>query len=615
MVAAMSPPLDPLSRFLEAGRAHPDRVAVRGSDGEFTFGELDRRTARLAHWLSSRGIGPGDRVGVQLKRGAGLITAFLGVWRAGAAYVPLDPGYPSQRLAFMVDDSGVRILLTESDAEFVPAGVEAVIPAQLVDSPADSHADSTTAQDEVPGGTAAYLIYTSGSTGVPKGVVATREGVAQLISSLEQAGIYEDERTVVAWNASASFDASVQQWVRVCRGDTVVVLDDEQRRDPDRLATVLEEHRVSVLDATPSHWEMLRGRLLSPRPDGRRLRLLLGGEPVPERTWRELAEAAAGKGPQAVNLYGPTECTVDSTAGWITGDSPHLGTALPGTELHILDDALRPAPQGTVGELFIAGPGLAHGYVNQASLTASCFVPNPFGAPGTRMYRTGDLARWGSGGVLEFAGRADRQIKLRGFRVELGEIEAVLSTHPGVDRAVVVSQEVDSSRHVVAYYLPAGADAPSPERLRKHAAQTLPDYMVPSLCVELATLPLTPNGKLDIEALPKPQNVVSHQEISGPAPEGELEELIAQVFSEVLGRDGIGADDDFFALGGHSHMALRVIARLKKQLRLVVSVKVVYQHPRVRDLAQYVEGLTEAATQSPKHSREPGGSTDEGVRA
>ncbi|WP_326809821.1 non-ribosomal peptide synthetase [Streptomyces scopuliridis] len=611
MVAAMSPPLDPLTRFLGAVREHPDRIAVRGTDEEVTFGELDRRTARLADWLSSRGVGPGDRVGVHLKRGAGLITAFLGAWRAGAAYVPLDPEYPPQRLAFMVDDAGVTFLLTESEAEFVPSGVEAVVPSQLV----DPHVDSIIARDEVPRGTTAYLIYTSGSTGMPKGVVATREGVAQLMSALEQTGIYEDRRTVVAWNASASFDASVQQWVRVCRGDTVVVLDDEQRRDPDQLATALAENLVTALDVTPSHWEMLRSRLLPPLPDGRRLRLLLGGEPVPERMWRELAEAAAGNGPQAVNLYGPTECTVDSTAGWITGDGPHIGTALPGIELHLLDDALRPVPQGTVGELFIAGPGLAHGYVNQPSLTATSFVPSPFGEPGTRMYRTGDLARWGSSGVLEYVGRGDRQIKHRGFRIELGEIESVLTTHPGVDRAVVVSQEVNASRQVVAYYIPAGAAAPSPERLRKYVAQTLPEYMVPSICVELEKLPLTPNGKLDVGALPKPRNLVSDQEASGSDPEGELEELIAQVFAEVLGRDGISADDDFFALGGHSHMALRVVARLKKNLRLVVPIREVYKHPRVRDLARYVEGLAEAATPLPQHIRGPEGSMDGEKRA
>jgi acyl carrier protein len=331
--------------------------------------------------------------------------------------------------------------------------------------------------------------------------------------------------------------------------------------------------------------------------------------------WRELAEAAAGNGPQAVNLYGPTECTVDSTAGWITGDGPHIGAALPGIELHLLDDALQPVPQGTVGELFIAGPGLAHGYVNQPSLTASSFVPNPFGEPGTRMYRTGDLARWGSSGVLRYVGRGDRQIKHRGFRIELGEIESVLTTYPGVDRAVVVSQEVNSSRQMVAYYIPAGAAAPSPERLRKHVAQTLPEYMVPSICVELEKLPLTPNGKLDVEALPKPQNLVSDQDASRSEPEGELEELIAQVFAEVLGRDGISADDDFFALGGHSHMALRVVARLKKNLRLVVPIREVYKHPRVRDLARYVEGLAEAATPLPQHSRGPEGSMDGEIRA
>lgn len=610
-VATTSASPDPLSRFQKAVREHPERIAVRGSDDDITFDELDRRSARLANWLSARGVRPGDRVGVQLKRGAGLITAFLGVWRAGAAYVPLDPEYPPQRLAFMADDSRVRILLTESEAACVPPEVEAIVPSRLV----DSHTDSTTQRQEVPRGTAAYVIYTSGSTGVPKGVVATRDGVAELISALEQAGVYEDDATVVAWNASPSFDASVQQWVRVCRGDTIVVLDDEQRRDPAGLATVLEENQVTVLDVTPSHWEMLRSRLLTPLSHGRRLTLLMGGEPVPGHIWRELAEAAAGGGPQAVNLYGPTECTVDSTAGKITGDGPHMGTALPGTELFVLDAALQPVSRGDVGELFIAGPGLAHGYLNQSSLTASRFVPNPFGEAGTRMYRTGDLVRWGSGDVLEFVGRVDRQIKLRGFRVELGEIESALTNHPGVDHVVVVCHETQSGRQVVAYYIPAEAAAPSPEHLRKHAAQTLPHYMVPSVCVRLEELPLTANGKLDVAALPKPADLVSREETPGVEPKGELQEFIAQVFAEVLGRDGISADDDFFALGGHSLMALRLVARLKKNLRLVVPVKEVYRHPRVQDLAEYVAELAEVAPRSTQKSPGFGVSKDEGGRA
>ncbi|WP_308408796.1 non-ribosomal peptide synthetase [Streptomyces sp. AC627_RSS907] len=591
-------------------REHPDRIAVRGSDGDLTFAELDRRTARLAHWLSTRGVGPGDRVGVRLRRGTGLVTAFLGVWRAGAAYVPLDPEYPPQRLAFMADDSRVRILLTEADAEFAPPGVEAVVPARLVDASTDSAAR----QVEVARGAAAYVIHTSGSTGEPKGVVATRGGVAQLISALEQTGVYEDGTTVVAWNASPSFDASVQQWVRVCRGDTVVVLDDEQRRDPDRLARVLEENLVTVLDVTPSHWEVLRSRLLAPLSHGRGLRLLVGGEPVPGHLWRELAQAAADGGPHAVNLYGPTECTVDSTAGRITGEDPHLGTALPGTDLFVLDAALRPVARGDVGELYIAGAGLAHGYANQSSLTASRFLPNPFGEAGTRMYRTGDLVRRGPGDVLEFVGRADRQIKLRGFRVEPGEIESVLTSHPGVAHAVVVSHGTHSDQRVVAYYIPAAVAAPSPDHLRKHAAQTLPDHMVPSACVKVDELPLTPNGKLDVAALPDP-DAVRREDGPGAEPQGELQRFIAQVYAEVLGRDRISADDDFFALGGHSLMALRLVARLKKNLRLVVPVKEVYRHPRVRDLAEYVEELAAAAPQPPPDGRGPGDSRDEGARA
>jgi acyl-coenzyme A synthetase/AMP-(fatty) acid ligase/acyl carrier protein len=287
--------------------------------------------------------------------------------------------------------------------------------------------------------------------------------------------------------------------------------------------------------------------------------------------WRELAESPL----EALNLYGPTESTVDATATWITGPGgPHIGVPLAGIRAHVLDDALRPAP---AGELYLSGPRLAAGYLGRPGLTADRFVPDPFGPPGTRLYRTGDEVRWSPGGTLEFTGRLDRQVKLRGYRIELGDIESALCDAPGVTAAAVVLRD----DQLVAYHVGGGS-----EEARAAAAAQLPGYMVPAAFVRLDQLPRTPNGKLDTAALPAPA-----AEAGGAAPSGVVEELIADVWSEVLGRDRIGADDDFFALGGHSLVALRVVARLKKNFGVPVSTKDVYRHPRLADLAQHVSAL------------------------
>ncbi|MEU9125509.1 non-ribosomal peptide synthetase [Streptomyces sp. NPDC048506] len=639
-------PVDALSRFRRAVADHPDRCAVRGSDGALTFAELDRRTARLARALTARGVAAGDRVGIALGRSTRLVVALLAVWRAGAAYVPLDPHYPYARLEFMAQDAGIRALVAEEPSPLRVPGVPCIdladpggagpgawagawagagegegegegegpqdgngVDAQ--DGPEvdaeDGHgfAGSAAAGDvTVSPPSPAYVIYTSGSTGRPKGVEATRGGVAALLTALEEFGAYPSAPRVVAWNASVSFDASVQQWARVCRGDTVVVLTDEDRQDPARLGAVLDEHGVTDLDLTPSHWEVLRGPLTAPRADGRTLRLFMGGEPVPARTWREIVGTP---GLEALNLYGPTECTVDATAAWFAGDTPRLGGALPGSRPYVLDEALRPVPDGVAGELYLAGPRLAHGYVGRPGLTADRFVADPFGRPGERMYRTGDLVERTSDGNLTFLGRADRQMKFRGFRVEPGEIESVLCTHPDVTGAVVlVRDDGPAGEQLVAYCVPARGPAaapsaerlaPSAERLRDHVAATLPEFMVPSRYVPLDALPLTPNGKLDTAALPKPPDTAEAPEGTGAEPDGPYEQLIAEVWSEVLGQRRISADDDFFALGGHSLMALRVVARLKRRLGVVISVKEVYRHPRLRDLARRVESHNTAPAQ------------------
>ncbi|MFD8326348.1 non-ribosomal peptide synthetase [Streptomyces lydicus] len=578
-------PLDALVRFRQAVRAHPDRIAVRAGEEALTFAELDRRTGALAGELASLDVARGDRIGVALGRGTRLVVALLAVWRAGAAYVPLDPQYPAERLEFMSRDAGIRALIaaegTVPHASGVPRLGEPLPGASSGDVPDAPAAAPPDPRDP------AYVLYTSGSTGRPKGVEVSRGGVAALLAALEAAGAYGPPPRVVAWNASVSFDASVQQWARVCRGDTVLVLSDEDRKDPARLAALLDAHGVDDLDLTPSHWELLRTALTAPRAGGRTLRLFMGGEAVPSRTWCEIAGSA---GLEGWNLYGPTECTVDATAALMTGDTPHLGDALPGGRLYVLDDGLRPVPDGGEGELYLAGPRLAHGYAGRPGLTAERFVADPFGPPGTRMYRTGDRVRRRADGTLAYLGRADRQVKFRGFRMEPGEIEAVLCAHRDVSAAtVVVRDEGPAGERLVAYCVPAGGAVLSAARLREHAAAALPGFMVPSGYVPLDALPLTPNGKLDTAALPQPPDDGGTAERPAAAPDGPFEELIAAVWSEVLGQRRISAEDDFFALGGHSLMALRVVGRLKRNLGVVISVKEVYRHPRLRDLARHVE--------------------------
>ena len=602
-------PADPLTRFGRTVRSSPDRTAVIGPDATLTFAELDTRVADLAGRLRALGIGRGDRVGVCLPRGVDWVVAPLAVWRAGAAYVPLDPAHPHRRLGHIATDADLRALVTDEAAPSWLTGVPV-----LATGPTGATGATPTAPVEPAALDAAYVIYTSGSTGRPKGVEVTRGGVAALTAGLERRGVYAAGHRVVAWNASMSFDASVQQWVRVCRGDTLVVLDDEDRTDPHRLAALLADHQVSDLDLTPSHWEALAAQLLpQDPPHGPQrpvLRLLIGGEPMPPRMWRTLAGACAEGRIEAFNLYGPTEATVDATAARVEGEGPHLGVPLAQVLAYVLDAALRPAPTGTAGELYLAGPGLARGYTGRPALTAERFVADPFAADGSRMYRTGDRVRRSATGVLEFLGRADRQVKVRGFRVELGEIEEALRSCPDVLTAVVTVRQGPREPALVAHYVPAPGTAPTAGELRAHTAATLPGHLVPAAFVALDALPMTVNGKVDVDALPEPDAGTGRSGPDtdtdtdpgigpGPVPGGlvgEIEELIAGVWAEVLGRDGIRADDDFFALGGHSLVALRVVSRLKKRMGVVMPTKDIYRHPRLRDLAEHAETLRAGRT-------------------
>ncbi|MEU0992028.1 amino acid adenylation domain-containing protein [Streptomyces sp. NPDC005953] len=573
------------------------RTAVVAADRELTFGELRAGAMRIAAGLAAHGVGPESVVALSLPRGAGLVTALIGTLTAGAAYLPVDPQLPAERRRYLVEDSGADVVVTPDggpDGAF-PAGVPQLGLAELL-----AGGTTTTAYRPVPVApdSLAYVIYTSGSTGRPKGVEIGRDAAARLLAELEDVGIAAGDGARVGWNASPSFDASVQQWVRVCRGDTLVMVDDETRADPALLAAFADAQALTDLDLTPSHAEPLL-ELLSADGGPRPLTLLIGGEAIGPALWSRIAELTAAGTVRAVNLYGPTECTVDATAGWIepvAGGTPHLGAVLPGLRMRVLDEKLAPVGPGGTGELYLAGPRVGRGYRRRPGLTADRFTADtgPDAELGGRMYRTGDLVRLLPDGRLGYLGRADGQVKLRGFRIELPEIEAVMTAHGSVAEAVVVLRDdVHGAPGLVGYYRPA---APVTEAaLTGLLEASLPAYMVPAVLVAVDRFPTTVNGKLDRAALPAPPHGAPT-----PAPAAAddglsaSERLIGEVWTTVLRASSVGPDDNFFKLGGHSLLAIKLVSRVRSELGLALPVKAVYAHPRLRDLAAHIDGLVAA---------------------
>ncbi|MFD8154355.1 amino acid adenylation domain-containing protein [Streptomyces sp. NPDC059720] len=576
-------------------QAPAGRTAVVAADRELTFAGLRAEAMRIAGRLAARGIGPESVVALALPRGADLVTALIGTLTAGAAYLPVDPRLPAERRRYLVEDSGADLVVVPDGCTDVLApGTAHVTVGHLTASTGETQTPYEPVP--VPGDGLAYVIYTSGSTGRPKGVEIGRAAVSALLAELESEGIAGPGTGRVGWNASPSFDASVQQWVRLCRGDTLVMVDDDTRADPALLARFVDEQALTALDITPAHAEPLLELLTAdggPRP----LTLLVGGEAIGPALWRRIGERTTAGVLRAVNLYGPTECTVDATAGWIDGaDEPHIGTVLPGLRGRVLDEALRPVPPGGSGELYLAGPRVGRGYRNRPALTADRYIADPDGS-GARMYRTGDLVRLLPDGRLVCLGRADGQVKLRGHRIELPEIEAALTGHARVAEAVVVLRDdVNGAPGLVAYHRPqdpaAGpADAAA---LRAHLAATLPAYMVPAAFVAVERFPTTTQGKLDRAALPAPAVPKAAPEAADPAL-SRSQALIAGVWSTVLGASRIGPDDNFFKLGGHSLLAIKLVSRVRAELGVALPVKAVYANPRLRDLAAHIDTLVAAA--------------------
>ncbi|MBV6325547.1 amino acid adenylation domain-containing protein, partial [Duganella sp. HSC-15S17] len=573
-----------------------------------SYGELNARANRLAHTLIGLGVKPDDRVAICVERSVEMIVGLLGILKAGGAYVPLDPSYPQERLACMLQDSTPVALLTQTGMqERLPAAAEAglAIPVLLLDGAEDGAAMARQASHNPHpaqlGLTArhlAYVIYTSGSTGVPKGVMVEHQSVLNLWIALEQTVfLHRQKYSRIALNAEISFDASIKVLVQLLSGHCIAPIPQSVRKDGAALIQFISEYKIDVFDCTPAQLElMLFEGLLNKNIDSPKV-VLVGGEAISAATWAKLRNA---KNIHFYNLYGPTECTVDATIADLkdSGEFSHIGRPIANTQLYILDAHLQPVPVGVTGEIYIGGAGVARGYLNRPELTAERFLPDPFSAQAeARLYKSGDLGRWLADGNIEYVGRNDFQVKIRGFRIELGEIEARLAACEGVRAAIVIAREDQpGDKRLVAYVIAqAGAEegALSATNLREQLSASLAEYMVPSAFVTLDAFPLTANGKLDRKALPAPDKsaVVSR---AYEAPQGEIEEALAQIWQDLLGLARIGRHDHFFEMGGHSLMAVQLVSRLRQVLDVEVPLRDLFAQPTLAGLATTISNAMTA---------------------
>ena len=568
----------------------PDVVAVVFEDERLSYREVDARANRLAQHLRGLGVGPEVVVGLCVERSPAMLVGLLGILKAGGAYLPLDPSYPQERLAFMLADAQAPVLLTQDAlVERLPAHAARTVRLDA-DWPAIARHPASAPPLALHPHNPAYVIYTSGSTGTPKGVAVTHQSLCNLASAqMADFPMRAGDRVLGA--ASIGFDASIEQkFLPLLHGACVVLMADPQMQEPATFWDFVSRHAVNYLDTTPS----LLAAMIEAAPSAIALhRVVLGGEEASPSLLRRLRRRF-GKVP-ITNTYGPTECCIDATAfaldDIVDDTRTPIGRPLANYRIYVLDGGLQPVPAGVAGELYIAGAGLARGYLGRSGLTAERFVADPYGAAGSRMYRTGDLARWRADGVLDFLGRADAQVKLRGFRIEPGEIEAALVRHACVAQAAVIAREdAAGGQRLVGYVVAAAGASVDAAALRAHVGRSLPDYMVPSAIVVLERLPLTPNGKLDRAALPAPE--VASAAWRGPRTPPE--EILCGLFAEVLGVERVGIDDNFFALGGDSIMSIQLVSRARRA-GLVVTPRAVFQHQTAAALAGVATVIEETA--------------------
>jgi len=578
----------------------PERTALEIGATTLSYGKLNARANRIAQALRSRGVRRGQRVGLCVDRGTDMLAAMLGILKTGAAYVPLDPSFPEERLRFMAGDAQLallvstsalagsfglpreRQLLLDADARAIASAPDARLPA-----------DACTAQPADP----AYVIYTSGSTGQPKGVVVPHRAVVNFLTSMaRKPGLTANDVLVAV--TTLSFDIAVLELqLPLTLGARVVIATRDEATDGHALRVLLEQHRATAMQATPVTWRLLlEAGWTSSNP----FKGLVGGEAMP----KDLADQLIARGVELWNMYGPTETTVWSTCARIsdTTNGITIGTPIANTIVRILDAQRNLCPIGVPGELCIGGDGVALGYWNRPELTADRFIPDPFSIiPGATLYRTGDRARWRSDGTLEHLGRLDFQVKLRGFRVELGEIEAGIARHAAVREVVVIAREdASGDKHLVAYFVAENPPADLVDQLRALIRAAMPEYMVPAHFVSLDALPRTHNGKLDRKSLPAPSVERVAPRAAAVAPRTATEEMVMGVFSDVLERADFGVFDNFFDLGGHSLMAARIMARLRAASSGDLPLRVLFERQTVSGLAEAIDALAWLAS-----SRQP----------
>jgi amino acid adenylation domain-containing protein len=565
----------------QVGRT-PARLAVESRGQALTYAALNRRANQVAHYLRQLGIRPDDVVGIYMERSADLLVCLLGIMKAGAAYLPLAPGLPSKRMEYMLQNSGAAFLLTEDRLANTVSASD--VPSINVDRERESIADQS--QENLPAQAnpqhLAYVIYTSGSTGRPKGVEIEHRALSNFLQSMRREPGLTD-RDVLLAVTTLSFDiAGLELYLPLLVGASVIVADQEQAADGAWLRHQLEGTRVTAMQATPATWQMV---LHAGWTGNAGLKILCGGEALS----RELALDLLSRSGSVWNMYGPTETTIWSTTQRVTKEEGviSVGRPIANTQVYVLDGRLEPVPVGIPGELYIGGMGLARGYRHAPELTAAQFLMSPFSGEKERIYRTGDLARWLPDGRLDCLGRIDHQVKIRGFRIELGEVESVLSDTPGVKQCVVVARDEGSgNKRLVAYVVPENGAAPHPSQLRRRLREHLPEYMVPAAVVLLETLPLTPSGKIDRLALPPPSEDTSEAMTGNVQPRDRMELQLAAIWEQVLGVANVGVRDNFFDLGGHSFLALRIMSAIEQTLGTRFPMALLFRAPTIELLAE-----------------------------
>ncbi len=587
--AAEQPALTLHGWIEERVRQAPDAPAVELGESRLTYGELDVRANRLARHLCRLGVGPETLVGLAMERSLDMLVGVLAVLKAGGAYVPIDPEYPKDRVAHMLADSRLPVLLTQEPLlERLPDH-----DARVVAVDRDAAAIAAESAEPLAGGATpdslAYVIYTSGSTGKPKGVQIPHSAVVNFLSSMRKKPGLTSEDTLLAVT-TLSFDiAGLELYLPLVCGARLLLVSRETAQAGESLKEILETKGVTAMQATPATWRLL---LAAGWLGDRHLKILCGGEALP----RDLANQLLGACGSLWNVYGPTEATIWSTLDQVAAAEPiTIGRPIDNTEVYLLSRRLNPVPVGVPGELLIGGHGLSRGYRGRPDLAAEKFIPHPFAdlrrEPGARLYRTGDLARHLPDGRIEFLGRIDHQVKVRGFRIELGDIEAALDQHPAIAQAVVVAREdTPGSKQLAAYIVAAAGDGkPNVSDLRAYLKEKLPEYMIPALYTFLEALPLTPNGKVDRRALPAPDRTTAAREYV--APRDDKERFFCELWQELLSLERVGINDDFFELGGDSLLVIRVVTKANKAA-LGITTKQVFQHRTVADLAA-VAGTTQ----------------------